>query len=61
MHFIVTGQTTELLAQIVDQQMQIVELLLQLAQKSSKTTETTELASIVTVALKHTVVMPKVS
>ena len=61
MHFIVTGQTTELLAQIVNQQMQIVELLLQLAQKSSKTTETTDPASIVTVALKHIVLMPKVS
>ena len=46
MLLIVTGQTNELLAQMVDQQEQIVELLLQLAQKSSKMTETTDLASI---------------
>ena len=61
MHLIVTGRTNKLLAQMVDQQKQIVELLSQLIQKSSKITETTDPASFVTVAPKQMAVMPEVS
>ena len=61
MHLIVTGRTNELLAQIVDQQKHIIELLSQLVQKSSKITEITDPASIITVASKQMVVMPEIS